>query len=38
MENHDTKECPSILGLKAMFSEKGMPNQVDPLYFIAKRP
>ena len=38
VENHDTKDCPSIPRHKAVFGEEGMPNQVDPLYFIAKRP
>lgn len=37
-ENHDTKECPSIPGLKVVFSEEGMWNNVDPHYFIAKIP
>lgn len=36
--NHDTKECPSIPCLKAIYEEEGAPNQVDPLCFIAKRP
>lgn len=37
-ENHDTKEFPSILFLKAIYQEEVIPNQVEPLCFIAKRP
>ena len=37
-DNHDTKEFPSLPGLKAVFNDEGIPEQVDPLYFIAKRP
>ena len=37
-ENQNTKECPFIPGLKAVFSEEGMSNQVESLYFVAKRP
>jgi len=36
-ENHDTKECPSILGVKVVYQEEIIPNQVDPLCFIGKR-
>lgn len=37
-ENHDTKECPSIPGLKVVYQEEGLSNQVDSLYFITKIP
>jgi len=36
--NHDTKECSSLPGLKAVFNDEGVSKPVDPLYFIAKRP
>jgi len=36
-DNHDTKECPSLPGLKTIFNDEGIPKQVNPLYFIAKR-
>eukprot|EP00253_Pinus_taeda_P003708 PITA_03708 len=35
-ENHETKDCPSIPGLKAVFQED--PNSVVSLCFIARRP
>lgn len=38
VENHGTKECPSIPGLKFVYQKEVVPNQVDPLCFIAKRP
>ena len=31
-------ECLSIPGLKAVYQEEVIPNQVEPLCFIAKRP
>lgn len=37
-DNHDTKECPSLRGLKAVFNDEGISEPVDPLYFIAKIP
>jgi len=38
VDNHDTKECPSLPSLKAVFNDEGILELVDPLYFIAKRP
>jgi len=38
VDNHDTKECPSLLGLKAVFNDEGILEPVDSLYFIAKIP
>lgn len=38
VENHDTKECPRIPGLKVIYEEELIPDQVHPLCFIAKRP
>ena len=38
VENHDTKEFPSITGLKVVYQEVEVSNQVYPLCFIAKRP
>ena len=35
-ENHETKDCPSILGLKAFFQED--PNSMVSLCFVARRP
>lgn len=35
-ENHETKECPSIPGLKLVFQED--PTTLESLYFIARRP
>ena len=35
-ENHETKDCPSIPGLKAVFQED--PNSMESLYFVARRP
>ena len=37
-DNHDTKECPSLLGLKVIFNDEGISELVDPLYFLAKIP
>jgi len=37
-DNHDTKECPSLPSLKVVFNDEGIPEQVEPLYFIPKRP
>ena len=37
-ENHETKKCPSIPGLKVVYQEEIVPNQVDPLFFVARRP
>lgn len=37
-KNNDTKEFPSILGLKASYQEETIPNQIDSLCFITKRP
>jgi len=36
--NHDTKECPYLPSLKAIFTDEGILEQVEPLYFIAKIP
>ena len=38
VDNHDTKEYPSLPGLKVVFNEEGISELVDPLYLIAKRP
>jgi len=38
VDDHDTKDCPSLPSLKAIFNDKGIPQQVDPPYFITKRP
>jgi len=35
-ENHETKDCPSIPGLKAVFQED--PNSMESLHFVASRP
>jgi len=37
-EIHETKGCPSIPCLKAIFQEEIVPNFVEPLCFIARRP
>jgi len=37
-EIHETKGCHSIPGLKAVFQEEVVPNSVEPLYFVARRP
>lgn len=37
-ESHETKGCPSISGLKAIFQEETVPNFVEPLCFVARRP
>jgi len=37
-ENHETKGCPSILGLKVVFQEETVPNSVEPLCFLTRRP
>jgi len=36
-EENDTKEFPSLLGLHVVYQKEIIPNQVDPLCFIAKR-
>lgn len=36
--NHDTKEFPSLPSPKAIFNDERTLEQVDPLYFIIKRP
>jgi len=38
VDNHDTKECPSLPGLKFVFNDEGISEPVYPLYFIAKIP
>eukprot|EP00253_Pinus_taeda_P004263 PITA_04263 len=35
-ENHETKDCPSIPGLKAVFQEDQ--NTIESLCFVARRP
>ena len=35
-ESHETKDCPSIHGLKAVFQED--PNSVESLCFVSRRP
>ena len=35
-ENHETKDCPSIPGLKAVFQED--PNSIESLCFVSRRP
>eukprot|EP00253_Pinus_taeda_P034750 PITA_34750 len=35
-ESHETKDCPSIPGLKAVFQED--PSTIESLYFVARRP
>ena len=35
-ESHETKDCPSIPGLKAVFQEN--PNSVESLCFVSRRP
>eukprot|EP00253_Pinus_taeda_P003396 PITA_03396 len=35
-ENHETKDCPSIPALKAVFQED--PNTIESLCFVARRP
>lgn len=37
-ENNETKGCPSILGLKAIFQEEAVPNLAEPLCFISRKP
>jgi len=37
-KNHETKECPSIPSLKVVYQEEAVPNQIEPLRFIAKIP
>lgn len=36
-DNHDSKECP-LPSLKVVFNNQLIPEHVDPLYFISKRP
>lgn len=38
LESHETKDCPSIPGLKAIFQEETVPNPVESLCFVARRP
>ena len=35
-ESHETKDCPSIPGLKTVFQED--PNSVESLCFVSRRP
>ena len=37
-ESHETKDCPSIPGLKAVFQEETFPNPVESLCFVLRRP
>ena len=37
-ESHETKGCPSIPGLKAIFQEETISNSAEPLCFVARRP
>jgi len=37
-ESHETKGCPSILVLEAVFQEETIPNLAKPLCFVARRP
>lgn len=38
LENHETKGCPSIPGLKAIFQEETIPNSTEPLCFVSRKP
>lgn len=38
LESHETKGCPSILGLKAISKEEIVPNSMESLCFVARRP
>ena len=37
-ENHETKGCPLIPGLKAIFQEETITNSAEPLLFVARKP
>lgn len=37
-KSHETKGCPSIPSLKAIFQEETIPNPMEPLCFVARRP
>ena len=37
-ENHETKGCPLILGLKVVFQEEKVPNSVEPLCVVSIKP
>ena len=38
LERHETKGCPSISGLKAVFQEETAPNSAESLCFVTRRP
>ena len=37
-ESHETKGCPSIPGLKVVFQEETIPNSIEYLCFVTRRP
>ena len=36
-ENHETKICPSIPGLKVVFQEETISNPIESLCFVSRR-